>query len=297
MRLPLATLEVFTAIAQQGSLRAAADFLGIKPSTVSHQLKSLEDQLDTRLFVRTTRSINLTEAGRALLRGSGPAFMQLTEALDNARTAGHAERGSLKLTMPGFAYELVVGSALKSFCQTYPAIEVDISLTDAMTDILEEELHAGFRLGDRIAHDMIAVRLTPPQPVAVMASPDYIARHGVPKSPRDLLDHSCIRYRFQPSGQIAPWMFTGPEGEYSVDVRGNLVANSLSVSVDLAIQGLGFVYTFRAYCASELKEQRLVAVLDHHLSDTPGLYIYFPREYRTMVPLRHLIDHLKDTLR
>lgn len=293
MRLPLATLEVFTAIARYGSLRAAADALGIKASTVSHQLKTLESQLGTRLFIRTTRSVNLTEAGRALLRGAGPAFEQLSEAVESARTSGHAARGTLRLAMPEFAYHLLIAPALRSFCQLYPEIEIELSLTDALTDILEDELHAGFRLGDRIAEDMVAVRVTRPLSLVIAASPDYLDAKGTPASPRELLDHSCIRYRFGSSGRIAQWDFTGPDGDYSVDVRGNLIVNALPASVDLARQGLGLVYTFRDYCASDLTDNRLISVLERNLPLTPGLFMYFPREYRTMMPLRLFLDHLK----
>ncbi|MBE1283363.1 MAG: LysR family transcriptional regulator [Rhodobacteraceae bacterium] len=293
MRLPLATLEVFTAIARHGSLRAAAEALGLKPSTVSHQLKSLEEQLDTALFIRTTRSVTLTEAGRALIRGAGPAFDQLSEAVESARTTGHAARGSLRLTLPEFAYHLFVGPALQSFCNAYPEIEIELSLTDAMADILGEELHAGFRLGDRIAPDMIAVRLTAPLPLAVLGSPGYLATHGNPQTPGDLLDHNCIRYRFQSSGHIAPWTFRNQDGDYTVSVSGNLITNTLPASVDMALQGLGLVFTFRDYCAKQIREGSLVPVLDDHLADTSGIYLYFPREYRSMMPLRLLIDHLK----
>ncbi len=293
MRLPLATLEVFTAIARHGSFRAAADALGLKPSTVSHQLKTLEEQLDTALFIRTTRSVSLTEAGRALMRGAGPAFDQLGEAVESARTTGHAARGTLRLAMPEFVYQLFVGPALKGFCEAYPEIEVELSLTDALSDILGEELHAGFRLGDRIAQDMVAVRLTSPLALAVVASPDYLSDHGIPKSPRDLLDHGCVRYRFQSSGRIAPWTFKADDGEYSVDVNGNLITNTLPASVDLAKQGMGLVYTFRDYVLDEIGTRQLVPVLEDHLPETPGIFIYFPREYRSMMPLRLFLEHLR----
>ncbi|QEM83843.2 LysR family transcriptional regulator [Halomonas binhaiensis] len=292
MRLPLTALEVFAAIARHGSLRAAANALGIKPSTVSHQLKSLEDQLGAPLFIRTTRSISLTEAGRALIRGAGPAFEQLAGAVESARTSGHAARGTLKLTIPEFAYRLVVGPALASFCATYPEIEVELSLTDALTDILDDELHAGFRLGDRIAQDMVAVRMTPPLALTVAASPYYLSAVGHPKTPEDLLDHSCIRYRYQPSGHIAPWSFHTRDGEISVDVRGHLIADSLPVLVDLATQGAGLIYTFHDYVAEEFATGTLLPVLERHMPETQGIFLYFPREYRDMVPLRLLLDHL-----
>ena len=296
MRLPLATLEVFTAIARHGSLRAAAEALGLKPSTVSHQLKTLEEQLGTALFIRTTRAISLTEAGRALIRGAGPAFDQLSEAVESARTTGHAARGTLKLAMPEFAYHLYVSPILKSFCIGHPEIELELSVTDALSDILGEELHAGFRMGDRVAQDMVAVRLTQPLPVAVVASPEYLARQGTPQTPRDLLHHSCIRYRFQSSGQIAPWDFQSDDGTYAVDVQGNLITNSLPASVDLAKQGLGLAYTFQAYVADHIRAGALVPVLEDHLGPTPGIFLYFPREYRSMMPLRLFIQHIKSQI-
>lgn len=293
MRLPLATLEIFVAIARHGSLRAAADALGLKPSTVSHQLKSLEHQLDVSLFVRTTRAISLTEAGRALLRGADPAFEQLANAVDSARSSGHEARGTLKLAMPDFVYQLMVGPALPAFVLAYPEIELELSVTDAFSDILEEGLHAGFRLGDRIVQDMVAVRLTQPLTLAVLGSPAYLEDRGIPTKPADLLGHNCIRYRFQTSGRIYPWQFRGEEGEFSVDVRGNLVASTLPVLIDLASRGLGLAYTFQDFCEREISEGALVTVLQGHTLRVPGVYIYLPREYRTMVPLRLFIDHLK----
>lgn len=294
MRLPLATLEVFTAIAEKGSLRAAADALGIKPSTVSHQLKALEQQLGTALFIRTTRAISLTEAGRALLRGAGPAFDQLAEAVESARSSGHAARGVLKLALPEFAYHQFVAKKIRSFCAAYPEIEVEMSMTDAYSDILGEGLHAGFRLGDRISPDMVAVRLTPRLRLGIFGSPTYFAQHGRPKTPQDLLQHSCIRYRFASAGHLASWQFASEEGEYSVAVKGALITNALPASVDLARQGLGLLYTFWDYCAEDCAAGRLEPVLDDHLPDTVGLFIYFPREYRNMMPLRLFIDHLRD---
>ncbi|MEM6986951.1 MAG: LysR family transcriptional regulator, partial [Pseudomonadota bacterium] len=283
MRLPLATLEVFDAIARAGTMRGAADRLGVQPSTVSHQLKALEAQLGTVLFVRTTRSVSLTEAGRALLRGAAPAFDQLSEAVESARSTGHAARGTLKLAMPEFAYHLLVAPALHSFCEAYPEIELELSLTDALSDILGEELHAGIRLGDRIAEDMVAVQLSPELALTVVGSPEYFARNGRPQKPEDLLGHSCIRYRFQSSGRLAPWRFTGEAGEYDVDVKGALIGNSLPALLDLAQRGLGLVNTFSDLCTERTQSGQLLSVLDSDLPRVPGMYLYFPREYRDMM--------------
>lgn len=294
MRLPLSTLEVFDTIAREGSLRSAAQALGVKPSTVSHQLKKLENQLGTTLFVRTTRSISLTEAGRVLVRSTGPAFDQLGEGLYSAQTAGHAARGSLKLAIPEFAYFLLVRDKLAAFQNEYPEIEVELSMTDALSDILDEGLHAGFRLGGLVAQDMVAINLTGPLKTIVVASPEYLKTHGVPTDPMELLDHNCLRYRYQSSGRIAPWSFAGPDGAYPVEVHGNLVANSSPATIELALQGLGLTFTFRDYCTDVLASGELVEVLTKHQVSIPGINIYFPREYRSMIPLRLFIDHMKN---
>jgi len=293
MRLPLSILEVFNAIAHEGSLRGAARKLGVKPSTVSHQLKKLEEQLGTALFIRTTRSISLTEAGRALARSTGPAFDMLGEGLNSAQTAGHSERGSLKLAIPEFAYFLLVRNELAGFQKKYPEIEVELSMTDSMSDILDEGLHAGFRLGGLVAEDMVAISLTEPLKTAVVASPEYLERQGVPSDPEALLKHNCLRYRFPSSGQLAPWTFTGPDSVYAVDVRGKLIANSSPATIDLALQGLGLTFTFRDYCADALASGDLVEVLTDHQTTLPSMNIYFPREYRSMMPLRLFIEHLQ----
>ncbi len=294
MRLPLSMLEVFNAIAQQGSLSAAAQELGLKRSTVSHQLKNLEDRLGTALFIRTTRSINLTEAGRALVRSSGPAFEQLSDGVESAQTVGHGARGTLKLAIPEVAYHLLIREMLAPFQQRYPEIEIELLLTDALSDVLGEGLHAGFRIGGLIAQDMVAISLTGPLTTAVVASPKYLKQNGTPESPNELLQHNCLRYRFQSSGQIAPWTFSGPEGDYQVNVRGSLVANSSPVTVEMAARGLGIAYTFRDSCLDALETGQVKELLKGHRISIPGINIYFPREYRSMTPLRLLVQYLKE---
>ncbi|MEM9629743.1 MAG: LysR family transcriptional regulator [Pseudomonadota bacterium] len=296
MRLPLATLEIFTAIAEHGSLKGAADALGLKPSTVSHQLKSLEERLGTALFIRTTRSVNLTEAGRALLKGTAPAFHQISDAVESARATGHEPRGTLKLAVPEFAYHLLVAKTLPLFRAAYPEIDIELSLTDALEDILETGMHAGIRLGDIVAQDMVAVRLSPPKKLAVVGSPDYFARCGRPEHPEDLLAHECIRYRFHSSGRLAAWNFLGHEADYAVEVSGKLIVNSLPVAVDAARRGEGLAFVLHDYVAQEIKEGSLLTVLQDHQSHTPGFYFYFPREYRSMTALRLFLDLLRSHL-
>lgn len=294
MRLPVSTLEVFNAIARAGSLNGAASALGVTPSTVSHQLKALEAWMGTALFVRTTRQIALTDAGRALVRGTEPAFGQLEEAVRSAQDLGAGPRGELRITMPTFAYDLVVGPRLADFRMRHPDIAIEISLDESLDDLRGRSFHAGFRLGGRIDDDMVAVRLAPAQRIAVLASEAYLAKHGVPETPADLLQHECIRYRFKTSDQLAPWVFEGPDGEYRVDVAGHLIVNSLDVLYEQVGAGLGLGYSFAHYAPNGLEGAPLIPLFADVAKPVPALFAYFPREYRNLGILRTFIDHMRD---
>jgi len=294
MRLPLSTLEVFDAIVKEGSMAAAARTLGIKRSTVSHQLKNLEAAIGVSLFVRTTRSISLTQAGHVLARTSGPAFEQLANGLENARIEGHTARGVLKIAVPELAYHLILKKHLASFQALYPEINVELCMTDALSDILKEGLHAGFRLGSLIAQDMVTIKLSEPLTSCVLASEAYLETKGAPSHPKELLSHNCLHYRYQSSGQLAPWLFSGDEGEFPVMANGNFVSNSLPSIIDMAIQGLGVAYCIRQYCDDYIAQNKLKVLLCDYQVTLPNLHIYFPQEYRSMIPLRLFIEHIKD---
>ncbi|MDJ0686714.1 MAG: LysR family transcriptional regulator [Alphaproteobacteria bacterium] len=292
MRLPLTALEVFSAIADEGSLRAAADRLGLQPSTVSHQLKALEARIGTPLFVRSTRKVTLTDAGAALYRGSGPAFEQLAEAVQFARDTGRSERGVLRLTMPEFAYRMCIADRLPAFRARFPEITLELNVTEAFVDIVQEGFHAGIRLGDRIDPDMRSVRLHGDLKLAVLASPDYVALHGAPETPADLLGHNCLLYRFQRSGRIAPWSFDGPDGSYEVAVGGNLIVNTLPVLFSEIAASSGLGYTFAPKNLGVDKD-RFVELLSDYTPTIPGIYLYYPKEYRGNQILRRFIEAVK----
>jgi len=286
-------LEIFDAIVRAGSLRGAADSLQLKPSTVSHQLKSLEQRVGAPLFIRTTRSLALTDAGRALSRGCGPAFDQLSQSVRHARDAGGSTRGQLRVTMPEFAYHAVLAPLIGSFRAAWPDIELEIVMSDAFVDLAAAGAHAGIRSGDLVEQDMIATRIGKPLPLAVHASAAYLERRGTPRHPRDLLDHDCIRYRFHSSGRTAPWVFNGPDGAYAVNVGGGLIVNDLPALYSMIDAGLGLGYVLRDACARTLRDRPLVTLFEGEIPAAPALSLYFPREYRSMVPLRLFIEHLQ----
>ena len=287
-------MEVFLAIAEHGSLRQAAAALGVRPPAVSYQLKALEGRLGTALFVRTTRSVALTDAGRSLLKKALPAIAELGEALEDARIAGRAKTGSIRITLPYVGYQLTLQKKLTAFQQQYPEIDLELSFNEAFIDIAAEGFHAGVRLGDHIHEDMVAVRLSPPIKEVVFASPSYFGRYGRPKTPTDLLKHNCIRYRFIASRRFAEWQFHGEEGLTTVDVRGKLVVNSTVALIDAARDGLGLGWLFRASIEDDLRSGRLESVLASYAIERPGYFLYYPKTNARIEVLRVFIDFMRE---
>lgn len=292
-RLPVSGVEIFLTVAEHGSLRAAAAALGVQPPAISQQLKIFEEQIGVSVFTRTTRSVQLTDAGRALLRRARPAIAELGGALEEARGVGHATKGSLRITLPYRAYQLSIAPQLAAFQQQYPDVELELSFDEGFVDIVAERFHAGIRLGDCLDDNMIAVRLTPPLQGSYVASPAYFASHGYPREPRDLLRHNCIRYRFVGSKRIAEWQFLGPDGVYTVDVKGSLIFNSFRSVIQAAQSGLGIGWSLRAGVADELASGSLESILDPYIVERPGFFLYYPKEHARLEILRLFIEFMK----
>ncbi len=292
-RLPFSGLEVFLAVAEHGSLRRAAAALGVQPPAVSYQLKALEQRIGTALFIRTTRSVQLTDAGRSLLAKAQPAVTELGEALEDARRSGRARKGTIRLTLPYVAYQLTIQERLATFQSQFPEIELELSFNEAFVDIVSEGFHAGVRLGDHIHDDMIAVRLSPPLKEVVFAAPAYFDKHGRPDHPKDLLRHNCIRYRYIASKRFAEWQFHGEQGITTVDVRGTLIVNSTNALISAARAGLGVGWLFRATVEDDLQAGTLESVLVDHSIERPGYFLYYPKANARIEVLRVFIDFMK----
>src|SRR6516165_9151714 len=167
-------VEAFLSVAQHRSFRRASAELGVTPSAISQAVRALEARVGATLFIRTTRSVGLTEAGQRFLSRAKPAFEELVAASAVARDLGQRPAGLLRLTVPPSVVPIVLEPLIASFCQAYPEVEVELSANDHLIDMAAEGFDAGIRLGQFIAADMIAVRLTPPFPFVVVASPSYL---------------------------------------------------------------------------------------------------------------------------
>lgn len=286
-------LEAFRAVAQQGSIRAAAASLQLEPSTVSHQLKAFEKDLGTALFVRTTRSVSLTDAGRVLLQSALPAMTQLEDALDRSKQVGAVRKGNLRISMPYIAFQIALADRLSDFQQRYPDIALDFSFSDRLVDIVAEGFHAGIRFGGRVQQGMVAAALTKPIEAAVIGSPTYLKKHGTPKKPADLLNHNCIRYRFIRSQRIADWDFSGPNGHYTVDVTGDFIADLQVAILDRVMAGSGLAHLPLTFVQPLIKAKKAVKLLSEYAYSYPALYLYYPRENRQTETLRTFVEFFR----
>src|ERR1700737_775206 len=199
-------VEAFLSVAEHRSFRRAAAELGVTPSAISQTVRALETRVGAALFIRTTRSVGLTEAGERFLSRAKPAFEELVAASEVARDLGQRPAGLLRLTAPRAVVPILLEPLIASFCQAYPEVEVEIVASPDLVDIAAEGFDAGIRLGQFIAADMVAVRLTKPFPFIIVGSPAYLARSGRPKRIDDLRQHAFLRIR-RSNASIAPWSF------------------------------------------------------------------------------------------
>ena len=292
---PLDGVEAFLRVAARRSFRQAADDLGITPSAVSQIVRTLEAQLGIALFTRTTRSVGLTEAGQRFLERAGPAFDEIVAAGDAARGLAQRPSGLLRLAVPRAVVPLLLQPVLASFSEAYPDIVVEIVASEELVDLARDAFDAGIRLGEFIAADMVAVRLTPAFRYAIVASPSYLDRRGRPASPEDLRLHSCIRMR-RASGAVAPWRLEAAGGSIEVGVNGPLVVNDFPTMLDAALGGVGLAQLPQPVVAEAVRAGRLEEILIDHASLSPGVYLYHPGRRQVLPKLRVFIEHIRHRL-
>jgi DNA-binding transcriptional LysR family regulator len=271
----LRDLDAFVAVARTKNFRRAALESRVSVSSLSQRLRDMEERLGVRLMNRTTRSVALTEAGELLLARVGPAMSDVGDALDQVRGLRGVPSGRLRINAPPPVIDLVLAPMVASFLKAYPQIEFEIVGDSSFVDIVAEGFDAGVRYGEHLAQDMIAVSLGPPQRYAVVASREYVAQHGRPKHPKDLLGHSCIRTRFG-SGAMPDWEFEKAGRIIKVAQTGKLIVSYPGLALQAVHDGLGFWLTFEGYIGESVKSGALVSVLDDWCAPFPGPFLYYP---------------------
>jgi len=285
-------VEASLSVARHRSFRKAAAELGVTPSAISQAVRALESRVGAALFMRTTRSVGLTEAGQRFFQRAAPAFDELVAAGQVARDLGQRPAGLLRLAVPRGIVPLILEPVIASFCEAYPEIELEIAASDEMVDLAAGRFDAGIRLGQFIAPDMVVVRLTPPFPFVVVGNSDYLHRRGRPERIEDLRRHACLRLR-RSNGSIAPWSFVDGTRAVEAVVSGPLIAQDYPTLLGAAIQGVGLARVPGPLAKVPIAEGRLRAVLTRFAVTTPGAFLYHPGRRQVLPKLRAFIDHVK----
>lgn len=288
----LASLAAFEQVAQHRSLTYAAHALGVTPAALSQTIKKLEARLNVRLFERTTRSVNLTEAGRAYLERVAPALANLRGATEDLQSSAGVEGGTLRLTLAHPAGRVLVEPLLAEFFAQHPHIALELVYDDGFVDIVREGFDMGIRIGDSLEGDMIAVRLTREFRMCCAATPGYLQAHGQPRHPAELDQHRCINYRMRSSGAVYKWEFMVDGALTERTVHGPLVVNHWEAGLRAALDGVGLAMGWSESMEPLFKSGQLVEVLTPYRATFPGFYAYHPQRAHLPVKTRVFLDFL-----
>ena len=288
---PFAQLQAFLAVARAGSFAAAARELGISRSAVSQSVQHLEERLRVVLVQRTTRSVSLTDVGKRLVEGIGPALAQTAATLAEVAAKPGEVVGRLRLTVPPSALSFLE-PLLVRFRTSHPRVELELVLEDRRVDIVSGGYDAGVRLSEYVERDMVSVRLSEPFRLIVVGAPTYLDKRGTPERPNDLLDHECLTFRSSTTGALYAWELERGKKTWRVPVRGGVVVNDGLFCTRLAEQGLGLAYAMEPLVREQLRRGTLRCVLEPYAASVPGFYLYYPSRAQRSASLALLIEAL-----
>ena len=286
-------LAAFVVVADEMSFTRAASKLGISASALSHAMKALEERLGLQLLARTTRKVSTTEAGSRLLQTLRPAFEDISTALIALSDLRDKPAGTLRITMPRHAAISVVWPMMPDFLAAHPDIRIEMTIDEGLTDIIESRYDAGIRFGEKVAKDMVAVRVSHDLRWAVVGSPAYFTNHPLPNTPQDLVEHRCINYRFATSEGLYLWEFEQDGRLFQIRVDGNLIFNDGELILAAALAGQGLGYLLEDQITAHVTEGRLIRVLPEWCPTASGYYLYHPNRRQTPSALAALVNALR----
>ena len=297
MALDIALLHAVVAVAKAGGFREAARITGSNPSRLSDAVRRAEEQLGVRLFNRTTRTVALTEAGRALMSRLLPAMNEVDAALDALNTFRDTPGGTLRLNVPVSAARIVLPAIVPGFLKRYPDIQLEVVAESNVQDVFRDSCDAGIRYDDHLEQDMVALPIGPrTQCFALAASPAYLAQFGTPQHPRDLVQHRCLHGRYA-TGVIAEWEFTCGEETVRLQPKGPLICSigaAMDLTVEAAIAGCGMVYLFEDWIRPALNDGSLQPILPDWWQSFSGLWLYYNDRRLIPAPLQAFLDYVRE---
>jgi DNA-binding transcriptional LysR family regulator len=292
-RASLDNLAAFAAVSRARSFTRAAAELRVSTSALSHTIRELEARLGIRLLQRNSRSVSVTEAGERLLQTLDPALAEISGALDALGRERDLVTGTVRLTATRNAFETVIRPVLPGFFAAHPRAHVEVLIDYQLRDIIAERFDAGIRIGEKLEQDMIAVAVGPDLRMAVVASPSYIARHGSPQTPQDLVRHACVNYRMMSSGQTLDWEFERDGRALAIKVTGPLTYNEPEIMLEAALDGLGLAYVLEGQAEPHLASGRLVRLLADWAAPFAGYFLYYPSRRQMPAVLAALVAALR----
>jgi DNA-binding transcriptional LysR family regulator len=283
----------FLAVARERSFTRAAARLGVSQSALSHSISGLEARLGLRLLTRTTRSVSPTEAGERLLKKVGPRLEEIEAELEALTELREKPAGMIRITAGDHPVHTILWPKMAKFLPTYPDIKVEITIDNSLTDIVAERYDAGVRLGEQVAKDMIAVRIGPDVRFAVVGAKSYFAKRSSPKTPQDLLAHTCINQRLPTYGGLYAWELEQDRREVKVRVEGQLIFNSIFHVLDAAVAGLGLAFVPEDIAEPYLAKGRLKQVLEEWCPPWSGYHLYYPSRRHSSPAFTLLVEALR----
>lgn len=289
----IADLMAFVAVAEERSFTRAAARLGMAQSALSQIVRRTEERLGLRLLTRTTRSVVPTEAGEQLLSVLGPMLHDIDSTLTSLGDLRDRPSGTIRITTVEHAAKTILLPAMRTLLKSHPDINVQLLIDYGLTDVVSERFDAGVRLGGEMDKDMIAVRIGPDIPMAIVGAPDYLSRQGVPTSVVHLVDHKAINLYLPSSGSANRWRLMRGGREVRVRMEGQLLLNTIDLILDAAVDGHGLAYLPYDQVQQAIQEKKLTRVLEKFTPDLPGYHLYYPHRRHAGSAFSRLIDVLK----
>lgn len=292
-RSDLTDFTYFLAIARHQNFRRAGLDLGISASALSHALKGLEARLGVRLVNRTSRSVMLTAAGEELRTAITGPFERIAEAVESLNRYRHAPTGRIRLNVPVDAASLLVAPVLGLFVERYPDVELDISVSNRMMDVIDGGYDAGVRYGGTVPEDMVAQRLSADMRWIVVGTPAYLDRFGRPSHPDDLLHHRCLRFRLGDES-VYRWEFERDGEDLTIAVPGTLTLDDSNIIIGALLGGAGLMYGPEPLLRELLGAGAVEEVLADWAGYGPGFHIYYSSRRQVPTGLRLLIELIRE---
>ena len=277
------------AIVRRGSFRAAALELGLSTTALSNAIGKLERRLGVRLFNRTTRSVSLTDAGRTFVDQVGPALATIHEAMSVARSQQETPSGTLRINAFATAAREILAPLILAFLRRYPQVHIDLVTEGRLVDVFAEGFDLGIRSTDLVPSDTIAIPLGRVRRFAVVATPAFLSSREVPRVPRDLLRHPCIRVRL-PNGALFRWQFERDGQSVQLDVSGPITLDEATLARLAVLEGVGFGFFMEADVREAIAAGRLAPVLTDWTPPLAPLCLYFPSRRNPSAAFRAFVD-------